>query len=144
MARWRSSRTVPGWYDTDTRMSTPVGNPQEQVANIDTNAGAGAGTEKVLSGLREDHGAGARRWPVWRSRRRIKAARRIWPRDWWGGGGAYDRTRARRGAGAQLAVRRGTAGESPTHANERCPKGAPALDMTPNEVAPSMEVAPST
>jgi len=48
---------VPGWFDTDTRVFTPSGNPQEQVGNIVTDAGVGAGPEKVLSGLREDRGA---------------------------------------------------------------------------------------
>lgn len=48
---------VPGWYDTETKTFTPTGNPQAQVGSIVTDAGVGAGQEKVLSGLRADQGA---------------------------------------------------------------------------------------
>lgn len=49
---------VPGHFDTETREFTPIGNPQEQVGSIITDAGTGMGQETVLSGMREDKGAG--------------------------------------------------------------------------------------
>ncbi|SIO50554.1 hypothetical protein SAMN05444172_2580 [Burkholderia sp. GAS332] len=49
---------VPGWYNVETRTFRPTGNPQEQVGNIITDAGVGNGQEQVLSGLRNDKGAG--------------------------------------------------------------------------------------
>ncbi|WP_333679874.1 hypothetical protein [Dyella sp.] len=49
---------VPGWYDTDKRTFTPNGNPQEQTGSIITDANFGGGKEQVLSGLRDDRGAG--------------------------------------------------------------------------------------
>lgn len=47
---------VPGFYDTETRVFTPSGNPQKQVGNIITDVGTGNST-KILSGLAEDKGA---------------------------------------------------------------------------------------
>lgn len=47
---------VPGFYDTDTKVFTPQGNPQEQTGTIITDAGAGE-HQKLLSGLSEDRGA---------------------------------------------------------------------------------------
>lgn len=47
---------VPGNYDTDTRVFTPLGNPKQKVGNVITDAGFG-GKERLLSGLYEDKGA---------------------------------------------------------------------------------------
>lgn len=49
---------VPGFFDTETKTFTPVGNPQKQVGNIIVDAGFGdKGPGELKSGLDEDKGA---------------------------------------------------------------------------------------
>ena len=139
---------VPGWYDTDTRTFTPVGNPQEQVGNIVTDAGVGASTEKVLSGLREDHGAGTAplagvAFTATDEGSEADLAARLVETE-----AALTAERERVVAlEAQVAILRGTAGESPTEAGmPAAPEDAPAptAGTASTDAASSTEATPST